>query len=134
MAYSNTNKDKGQVSKAMLVKKTLLGAFLLIILLSSGSNIWSQWQTLKNAEIRNKKLESELADVTKLNKMLEMQIEYATSSAYKMRKSREYLGLGGPNDYWIKMPNNMDNMNITQEVTETNFVPIIRQWWNLFTN
>ena len=133
MAYSNINRDKEQAGWANLVKNAGLVGFMLIIIWSSVTNLGQQWITLNEARARNLKLNQEATKLIAQNKILEKQIEYATSSAYINQKTREYLGLGGPNDYWLKLPKDQDNSSIKPEFNEMTEVPIIWQWWNLFT-
>ncbi len=133
MAYSNINRDKEQVGWANWAKNAGLVGFMLIIIWSSVANMWQQWATLNEARARNLKLNEEATKLIAQNKILEKQIEYATSSAYINQKTREYLGLGSQNDYWLKLPKDIDNSDIKPEFNEVAEVPIIWQWWNLFT-
>ena len=132
MAYSNINRDKEQAGWANLVKNSGLAGFMLVIMYSSVSNIWRQWLTVRNAQSRNAVLKTEIETIKARNRILEKQIEYATSSAYINQKTREYLGLGGPNDYWLKLPKDTGSLNFGSEFNEVTEVPIIWQWWSLF--
>ena len=134
MAYSNINRDKGQVEKLKMLKNLGIWIVSLIVIYSSLTNIWQQGKTLQDANSRNLNLESELNKVLMQNKILVKQIEYASRSAYTERKSREYLGLGGPNDYWLKMPTDIPEPDLIQEIRVDTEVPMIIKWWNLFTH
>lgn len=133
MAYSNTNRDKLQQKSFMAVKTTLLTIVLIAITGSSLMNTYNQWQLLNQAMIRNRTMEAKIDQLETKNKQLEQQIEYATSSAYIKRKTKEYLGLGGVNDYWLILPKEDGESELKPEINETADVPTIIEWWNLFT-
>lgn len=133
MAYSNTNRDKLQQKSFMAVKTTLLTIVLIAITGSSLMNTYNQWQLLNQAMIRNRTMEAKIDQLETKNKQLEQQIEYATSSAFIKRKTKEYLGLGGVNDYWLILPKEDSESELKPEINETADVPTIIEWWNLFT-
>lgn len=116
------------------IKNPAIVGFMIIVIFSSISNIWQQWQTLNDARMRNLKLGKEIEEIQVQNRSLVKQIEYATGSAYTQRKMREYLGLGGTNDYWIKLPDDQSNLAVRPEVNEINEIPTIIKWWNLFAH
>lgn len=133
MAYSNTNRDKLQQKPFMAVKTTLLSIVLIVITGSSLMNTYNQWQLLNQAMVRNRTMEAKIDQLETKNKQLEQQIEYATSSAFIKRKTKEYLGLGGANDYWLILPKEDGESELKPEINETADVPTIIEWWNLFT-
>ena len=134
MSYSNINKDFVQVVPNMTVKRIILIIILIGITTSSLLNTFNQWMILKEATSRNKEMEMKIRSLEEDNHKLERQIEYATSSANISRKTREYLGLGTENDYWIILPKSDGDNKITTLKKETVENPVIIQWWNLFTN
>jgi cell division protein FtsL len=133
MAYSNINKDNLQVGPKNTLKTILLIIVLSGVIVSSLFNIYNQWSILRQARSRNQEMEQKIARLETENKDLTRQIEYATSSANISRKTREYLGLGSEEDYWLIMPQGDSNDQLKPEINETVEVPTIIAWWNLFT-
>ena len=133
MAYSNTNKDKGQPGGAVILKKVAIWVVLLIIIFFSASNIYQQATILKEARQRNAEKEQKITTMEKENEFLDKNIAQATDSAYIDRKYREYLGLGTSDDVWLLMPKDEGNNKSTTEITVVDTKPVITQWWDLFT-
>jgi hypothetical protein len=133
MAYSNINRDNLQARTIKRVKTILLVIVLTTVTISSLLNTFNQWSTLRQASKRNREMEQKIARLDKENRDLSRQIEYATSSANIDRKTREYLGLGNENDFWLILPKQEDGDQLKQEINETVEKPTIIQWLDLFT-
>ncbi len=132
MTYSNINKAKAQVKGWKLVKKGLLIIVATIVIISAIGNIYSQYQTIKNVKKRNMELLDKVEDINSKNRRLQQQIEYATSSAFKERKTREWLGMGTANDVWIDIPE-INSPDLYHNAVEENKVDNVKKWLLLFT-
>lgn len=114
--------------------KLILNYTVIIILIATAIvNTSNQLESLKKAKEENKNLEAEIYRLTESNKNLERQISYATSSAYLERQAREKFGVGGTNDYWLKLTAENKKLDLYPEVTRDKNLPIIQQWIRLFT-
>jgi cell division protein FtsL len=133
MTYSNINKAKAQVKGWKLFKKGLLIIVATIIIISATGNIYFQYQTIKNVEKRNMELMDKVEDINSENRRLQQQIEYATSSAFKERKAREWLGMGTANDVWIDIPEINSPESLYHNAVEENKVDNVKKWLLLFT-
>ena len=133
MTYSNINKDKAQVKRIQTVLKMVGGVILILIILSAVGNIVSQYKVIREAEIKVADLQRKSRLIEAENKQLEQRMEYATSSAFRERKAREWLGMGGNNDFWVDLP--MEELKIDFDSTKEIEEPIsnVKKWWQLFT-
>lgn len=134
MTYSNIKKDKEQPNKSNLLKKTSIIGILLIIILSSGSNIYHQVTILKEAKLRNEQADKKIREIEQENEWLEKNIAQATNSALMERKYREYLGIGTSKDVWLLLPPEDTTKRMGKDFNMVENKPIIVQWWDLFTN
>lgn len=132
MAYSNINKDKAQVKLGEKLKTTVIGIILGVIAISAWINIWQQVMILNGAKNRNHEAENKITELTRGNKIMEKQIEYATSSANLGRKIKEYLGLGEVSDHWLVTDLGSTNATPPVEIPESGTKTILRQWWEMF--
>lgn len=133
MTYSNTKKANVQANWKVRVKNGLIAIILLVIIVSSLSNVINQYKTLVDAQKVNSDLELKNAKISQEISDLKQKIEYATSSAYRQRRARQFLGLGNGNDRWIILPKFEVNINIGQGVSESETKPKYIQWWERFT-
>lgn len=133
MTYSNTKKDKLQANWLGRIKYGILILMLTIILFSSLSNVISQYRTLVEAQKINRETELNITNVREKISEYRQFGEYATSSAYKVRRERQFLGLGLPTDFWIKYPEYKDTTNIGQNYNIAENKPNIVKWWKRFT-
>lgn len=132
MAYSNIKRDKVQVRTWQKLKTIVVGLVLVIVTFSAGINIWQQVTTLSEAKKRNQQTQNKIFGLETENKSLEKQIGEATTSAYKERKVREYLGLGESNDHWLLTDLESAKTVGLQEIPESGTKAVILQWWSLF--
>jgi len=115
------------------MKKILL---IILGLAISGSiivNIRTQYGTLKEAERQNLKIEKEISKLNQENQILNQKIEYASSSAFLEQETRDKLALGNENDVWLNLGKE-ENMDLFPKMDETEKIPKIKQWINLFTH
>lgn len=133
MTYSNTNKDKVQASGWNRAKKWLMVAGAIILTISGLGNIYSQFKTIKNVEDKNAELLGKVDYLNLENKRLQQQIEYATSSAFKEQKAREWLGVGTSGDVWIDLPKENGEQNLYLVANEENQISNVKKWLLLFT-
>jgi len=133
MTYSNTKKANVQANWKVRVKNGFMAGVMLVIIISSLSNVINQYKTLVDAQKVNNDLELKNAKISQEISDLKQKIEYATSSAYRQRRARQFLGLGNSTDRWIILPKFDGNINIGQEVNESKTLPKYIQWWERFT-
>jgi len=116
-----------------IIKLILSYTIMVVLIISALVNTSNQFGSLKKAREENKNLEAKIDKLREENKNLENQITYATSSAYLEQQAREVFGLGGTNDFWLKLPPEDKKLNLYPEVTKDRNLPIIQQWILLFT-
>lgn len=108
---------------------------MAVVVFIAGSaliNSLGQMMTLWEAQNRNK---AELKEVETLNnqeKELVYKIKIATSSAFIVKELHEELGLGGQNDYWVKMPQNYSFKTVYPEITSGEEKANWQKWLDLF--
>jgi hypothetical protein len=110
----------------------VIAVVLVILAVSAWTNIWQQATTLNEARKRNQDDQAKIATLEAMNKNMEKQIEYATSSAYEQRKLREDLGLGESGDHWLSVDLGGPETGLAKEIPDSGSKTVIRQWWNLF--
>ena len=76
----------------------LLGIVISVMIFS---NIWTQFNTLKEARKQNYDMEQKISKLDEENQILSQKIAYATSSAFLEGEARDKLGLGKENDIWV---------------------------------
>jgi len=133
MAYSNTNRDKEQVNRGVKLKTTVFAVGLIIVTISSLTNIYTKWVTLKEARDKNNKIKNTLDKVVSENQQMKRQMDEASGSGIMSRKARAYFGLGTSDDYWLILPKDEGNLSIKEEGTVIENEPNILKWWDLFT-
>ncbi len=133
MTYSNTNKDRGQPRGREKLKKIVIPVILVMIILSTWTNIVQQAITLKEAEKQNQKIEQKLKALEEENKKLEWKIATATSSSEIQRNIRQNFGLGTDEDRWLAVDLEPSETNKTGEKAVEESQSVLQQWWNLFT-
>ena len=133
MTYSNTNRDKVQANWWNFVKNGILTIIAIILIISALGNIYFQYNTIKNVEVKNAELLGKINYLNIENKRLLQQIEYATSSAFKEQKAREWLGVGTSGDMWIDLPKETVKQSLYPSVNEENQVINVKKWLLLFT-
>lgn len=107
------------------LKRTILGAILLLAVGSVWVNMIGQWSNLIRAWRKVAQNEEEIKKLTEENRIWEKKIEYSTSSAYLEQQAREKLGLGGPDDYWLVLPPEDKNLDLYPKTSEVEKKP----WW-----
>lgn len=82
-----------------------IGLNLIIAYIGIGAviNITRQYNILKGARIKNAEVKEKIAKLEEENQNLKQKISYATSSAFLDQEVRDKLGLGRPDDVWIKI-------------------------------
>lgn len=133
MTYSNINRDKVQAKGWNWIKSGAVIGVSVIIIISAVGNIISQYRAIKSVEMKNAELTDKINDLNVENRRLLQKIEYATSSAFKERKAREWLGLGTGNDEWLNIPKTKLNESLYRTVTEETQVSNVKKWLLLFT-
>jgi len=133
MTYSNINRAKPQVKGWKLIKSGMLIVVAIILIISAIGNIYFQYRTIKSVENKNTELLDKIEYLNLENRRLQQQIEYATSSAFKERKAREWLGVGTTNDVWIDLPKIENSESLYHNVVEENQVDNVKKWFLLFT-
>ena len=106
---------------------------IIIVVVSAFINASAQFEGLKTARRENGSLEVKISELTESNMRLEQQIAYATSSAYLDQQARQMFGIGGSDDYWLKLPPEDKKLDLYPKVTKGKDLPIIQQWILLFT-
>ncbi|MDD4135940.1 MAG: hypothetical protein PHN66_02625 [Candidatus Shapirobacteria bacterium] len=114
------------------MKKFFLIIFGLIISVSIIVNIKTQYNTLKEAEKQNLKIEMEISRLNQENQILIQKVEYATSSAFLDQEMHDKLGLGNEGDVWLNLGEEK-NMDLFPKINETKKITKIKQWISLFT-
>lgn len=114
------------------MKKFFLIIFGLIISVSIIVNIKTQYNTLKEAEKQNLKIEMEISRLNQENQILIQKVEYATSSAFLDQEARDKLALGSENDVWLDLGEEK-KMDLFPKINETKKIAKIKQWISLFT-
>jgi len=104
----------------------------LMFVLASISNMLKRIQSANRAISENRKIEEEIGILREDNIKLEQNIRYASSSAFVEAKAREYFGLGGINDYWLKLPD-MSLEEVKEEDASSKDVRNWEKWLDLFT-
>lgn len=132
MTYNNTIWDKLQ-PWIVKVKRWLILAAIIGIIISSFNNIFKQYTTLVEAKKENQKLAEKIQETEKENKILIQKIEYATSSAFIEEEARDKLGLGNKNDYWVNMSTDTSGGSWYPFVNIGDTESTLKQWINLFT-
>jgi cell division protein FtsB len=133
MTYSNTKKANIQANWKVRAKNGLIAIILLVIIVSSLSNVINQYKTLVDAQKINNDLELKNAKISQEINDLKQKTEYASTSAYRQRRARQFLGLGNSSDRWIIFPKLEGNTNIGQKINESGTLPKYIQWWERFT-
>lgn len=133
MTYSNTNKDKTQLSGWQRGKRILFYMVLGYIIYSSLINIYRQFVTLRAAKDRVNTLVKRVSELEVEKRKYLRLVEESTSSATISRNQRQYFGLGTENDRWITLPSTFPNERIVNEVNEVETEPNLIRWWKLFT-
>lgn len=82
-----------------------IGLNLIIAYIGIGAviNITRQYNILKGARIKNAEVKEQIAKLEEENQNLRQKINYATESAFLDQQVRDKLGLGRPDDVWIKI-------------------------------
>ena len=114
------------------MKRFFLIAFGLVISLSIMLNIKTQYSTLREAEKQNIKIEKEITKLNQENQILSQKVEFATSSAFLEQEAHDKLALGRENDVWLDLSEE-ENIDLFPKAKETEEIPKIKQWINLFT-
>ena len=116
-----------------IIKNMILVCVCLTVVGSSILNIVSQLSILNEARQKNTDLSNKLDIVEKENMMLKNRITYATTSSFLEQQSRDKLGLGSENDYWIRMPEENKELDLYPRINEVDNKQTAKQWINLFT-
>jgi len=114
------------------MKRFFLITLGLIISVSIIGNIKTQYSTLKEAEKQNSKIEKEISTINHENQILDQKVAYATSSAFLEEEAHDMLALGSGDDVWLKVGEEK-NIELFPKMNETEEIPKIKQWINLFT-
>ena len=114
------------------MKRFFLITLGLIISVSIIGNIKTQYSTLKEAEKQNLKIEKEISIINHENQILDQKVAYATSSAFLEEEAHDMLALGSGDDVWLKVGEEK-NIELFPKMNETEEIPKIKQWINLFT-
>lgn len=133
MTYSNTKKANIQANWKVRAKNGFMAIILGVIIVSSLSNVINQYKTLVDAQKINNDLELKNAKISQEINDLKQKTEYASTSAYRQRRVRQFLGLGNSSDRWIIFPKLEGNTNIGQKINESETLPKYIQWWERFT-
>jgi len=133
MTYNNTLSDKIQSKAWRFLKRLLIGIIAFYYLISGLFNIYKQYKTIRSAEVINRELENKIAKLEEERVLLKRRSEYASSSAYKERQSRNLLGEGSSDDYWLIIDEDEEEVRLMDEFYEDKKERIIREWWDLFT-
>ena len=107
----------------------LLGIVISVMIFS---NIWTQFNTLKEARKQNYDMEQKISKLEEENQLLSQNIAYATCCAFLEGEARDKLGLGKENDIWVKVGAEKD-LNLFPTIQEAKKIPNIKQWISLFT-
>ena len=117
-----------------LIKKLTIWVLGITIITWSIVNIRKQLVTLKVATEKNLELEGNINTLKDKTIKLKSLTEYASSSASIQRQSRELLGKGTDEDYWLILPKDIENI-------KSDTIPIAKEeesnlfrWIHLFTN
>lgn len=132
MTYSNTNKDKIQANLIHKSKNIIITILLLITIIYSGGNIINQYVTLKEAKRVNAVKQNDITNLKEKITELRQKVEYATTSAYKARRMRQFYGLGLVDDKWIVIEKSKKESNIGQDYNVAEDKPNIVLWWEKF--
>ena len=133
MTYNNTVWDNIQSKFVSYIKTIVVGGIALFYMISGIVNISRQYKTIKAAEEINQSLEVKIASLEVEKNKLRRKSEYASSSAYRERQSRNLLGKGREDDYWLITDNLDDDKGVGREFFEDQKRRIIEEWWALFT-
>lgn len=114
------------------MKKIIIIVLGLVVSAIIFNNIWTQFNTLKEARKQNYDMEQKIMKLNQENQNLNQEINYATNSAFLEEEVRDKLGLGRENDIWLKVGEE-NNLNLFPETNEAKEIPKIRQWISLFT-
>lgn len=133
MTYSNIKKASVQANWKDRVKNGLMAIILLVVIVLSLSNVVNQYKTLIDAQKINSDLQQKNANISQEISDLKQKTAYATTSAYRQRRARQFLGLGNSIDRWIILPKLEGNINIGQKYNESETLPKYIQWWERFT-
>ena len=82
-----------------------IGLNLIIAYIGIGAvvNVARQYNLLKGARIKNAQITEQTTKLEEENQKLKQKINYATESAFLDQQVRDKLGLGRPDDVWIKI-------------------------------
>lgn len=133
MTYSNINKDKVQAKGWNWLKSGVVVGGAVILIISALGNVYSQYRAIKSVEMKNAELLNKINGLNIENRRLLQKIEYATTSAFRERKAREWLGLGTGTDEWLDIPKTKQNESLYRTVTEEIQVSNVKKWLLLFT-
>jgi len=114
------------------MKRFFLIVFGLVISMSIMGNIKTQYNTLKEAEKQNIKIEKEISKLNQENQILSQKVEFANSSAFLEQEVHDKLALGRENDVWLNLGEE-ENIDLFPKTKETEEIPKIKQWISLFT-
>lgn len=103
----------------------------LAVVTSMGINLGKQWGNLLRAYRKTSENRDRITTLTEENRILSEKIKYSTESAYLDQQVRDKLGLGDPDDYWLKLGEEED-IDLYPGLNEVVKKPAWRQWWELF--
>lgn len=115
-----------------ILKDIFLVVIYIIILLTIGTNIKNQVDTVREARRKNEEVAGQVNKLKEEIRMLENQIEFATSSTYINQQMRSLFGRGTKDDFWIigEVEDVFDPYPVTNVGGEEK---LWKQWLGLFT-
>ena len=116
-----------------IIKNIVIICVCIGIIGSCAINITSQLSILVEARQKNADLSGKINILEKENSVLKNKIAYATTSAFLEQQSRDKLGMGKENDYWIRMPEENTDLDLYPKMNEVDNKQTAKQWINLFT-
>jgi len=134
MTYNNTVWDKLQLKIWSYLRNIIIGGIAVFYLISGIINTTKQYQTIRSAELINRRLEIKVAELEKEGSVLKRKLTEATSSAFMERQVRDLLGKGKEDDYWLILPEIGERGNLEDDNYNSEILPPIKMWLNLFTN
>lgn len=108
-------------------------AMMLLVSISTLTNVSRQIITLIRANDENSRLEKRLEGLEVDNRKLREKVRVASESGYVEGLKRELMGVGSKDDYWILLPEGMvDKEKEAAEGEQT--MTKLERWLQMFTD
>ena len=115
----------------MTLGSFLLFAFVIYLFIIVGKSVWGNYQSNKDIENQQQRVEELKQNIN----ILENEIAYYKTDAYKERQAREKLGYKAPGENVISLPFDQQEDKVADQGGSEPVIktPNSRLWWDYFT-